>query len=134
MRALQEGRPYSDGEAGQLSPGVHRDGHTRWATHGEPNDINAHLHMDRRKVAVGHNGVIENYSELERTGERCHLPVRPYRGIVHLVEEQYDGILSGQRDLPSQGMLSAIAKTPEIVARDASSLARYRDSEVLRPI
>jgi glucosamine--fructose-6-phosphate aminotransferase (isomerizing) len=68
-------------------------GHTRWATHGIPNDINAHPHMDcSNRIAVVHNGIIENYAELKRELiSRGHIfrSETDTEVVAHLVEEEY---------------------------------------------
>lgn len=83
------------------SPGILQGtigiGHTRWATHGIPSDINAHPHQDcTDQIAVVHNGIIENYSALKRDLiGRGHI----FRSdtdtevIAHLIEEAYTGDL-----------------------------------------
>jgi glutamine---fructose-6-phosphate transaminase (isomerizing) len=71
--------------------------HTRWATHGEPNTINAHPHVDcRGRIAVVHNGIIENYStlktKLQEEGHRFTTDTDT-EVIAHLIEKFYKGNL-----------------------------------------
>jgi glucosamine--fructose-6-phosphate aminotransferase (isomerizing) len=72
--------------------------HTRWATHGRPNDLNAHPHQDcTGSVTVIHNGIIENFSELRDGLEaRGHTLTSETdtEAIAHLVEEHYQGDLA----------------------------------------
>jgi len=68
-------------------------GHTRWATHGEPNDLNAHPHWDcNKEIAIIHNGIIENYAtlktKLESDGHRIRTKTDT-EILVHLIEEMY---------------------------------------------
>ena len=72
--------------------------HTRWATHGRPNDLNAHPHQDcTGDITVIHNGIIENFSELRDGLEaRGHTLTSETdtEAIAHLVEEAYAGDLA----------------------------------------
>jgi len=68
-------------------------GHTRWATHGLPNNINAHPHQSGdKKISLVHNGIIENYSilkeELELRGHKFESETDT-EVLVHLIEEIY---------------------------------------------
>lgn len=72
-------------------------GHTRWATHGVPNEVNAHPHFDcKKKLAVAHNGIIENYRELKKSlmkdGHKF-LSETDTEVIAHLIEKFYKGDL-----------------------------------------
>src|SRR5439155_1200644 len=71
--------------------------HTRWATHGAPSKVNAHPHVDcTGKIALAHNGIIENYASLrEKLEARGHKFVSQTdtESLVHLIESYYDGDL-----------------------------------------
>ena len=80
---------------GSSMPGVLGIGHTRWATHGEPSDVNAHPHFNKAEtIAVVHNGIIENYLKLKKK-----LIAKGYEFvsetdtevIAHLLDYYYDG-------------------------------------------
>ncbi len=85
--ALQNKAPAFHGTSGI--------GHTRWATHGEPTQENAHPHSDcTGKIAVVHNGVITNYHRLkEQLIEEGHqfLSETDTEVIPHLIEKYYQG-------------------------------------------
>ena len=81
-------------------------GHTRWATHGEPSDVNSHPHFNKDKtIAVVHNGIIENYIELKEELQNDgveFLSQTDTEVIAHLVDKYYEG-----------NLLDAVYKTTE---------------------
>jgi glutamine---fructose-6-phosphate transaminase (isomerizing) len=72
-------------------------GHTRWATHGKPNDVNAHPHASEDgQIVIIHNGIIENYLPLkEGLQARGHVfqSETDSEVLAHLIEEKYQGNL-----------------------------------------
>lgn len=72
-------------------------GHTRWATHGEPSQVNSHPHTDvKGEIAVVHNGIIENYAALKAflEGEGCaFISETDTEAIAHLLNFYYRGDL-----------------------------------------
>ncbi|MFD6095170.1 glutamine--fructose-6-phosphate transaminase (isomerizing) [Nocardiopsis flavescens] len=95
LRGALEERPISGEGAGI--------GHTRWATHGAPNDVNAHPHVDNdNRVAIVHNGIIENFAalRLELEDQGCKfLSETDTEVAVHLLSVELAA--QAERDLPA---------------------------------
>lgn len=117
-------------------------GHTRWATHGEPNDVNAHPHVgEAGKIAVVHNGIIENYLEIKNSLIRKGVTFQSDTDtevIVQLLEyyyKKYDDImdavykvLSRIKGAYAMGILCSDYPDQMIAARkDAPLLIGYGD-------
>ena len=88
---------YEKTDGGRATPGTAGIGHTRWATHGAPTDINAHPHLSNDgRFAIVHNGIIENYmtlrEELIRKGYSFQSETDT-EVVVHLIEMYYTGDL-----------------------------------------
>ncbi len=100
-------------------------GHTRWATHGQPSDVNAHPHTDcRENIALVHNGIIENYQTLKtKLIEEGHIfkSQTDTEVIVHLIEKYYDASLEeatrlALKELKGSYALAVICrKEPEVI-------------------
>jgi glucosamine--fructose-6-phosphate aminotransferase (isomerizing) len=116
---LQDGKLYVKKDQGKIDevhavrnlddlPGNIGVGHTRWATHGAPLEVNAHPHVDcTGQLAVVHNGIIENFSDLKAELEaRGHVfkSKTDTEVIPHLIEETL-------KNNPSLGLAEAILET-----------------------
>ena len=87
---LQNLREMTDN--GRTLAGTTGIGHTRWATHGEPNDINSHPHLSEDgKIALVHNGIIENYLEIREflEGKGVHFASETDSEVVAQLLEYY---------------------------------------------
>jgi glucosamine--fructose-6-phosphate aminotransferase (isomerizing) len=112
-------------------------GHTRWATHGEPNDVNAHPHTDERgEIALIHNGIIENYASIKSALEAEGYSFQTQTDtevLVQLVRAIYDKVgdlekafqLALKQVVGTYGvaMVSTIEPGAIFVARNGSPLA-----------
>ncbi|MDD5700708.1 MAG: glutamine--fructose-6-phosphate transaminase (isomerizing) [Dehalococcoidales bacterium] len=126
VAALEEAAPQFSGDIGI--------GHTRWATHGEPSQANAHPQADcRGEIAVVHNGVIINYQSLkDQLMDEGHifLSETDTEVISHLIEKYYQGYLEEAVTrtldmLKGSYAIAVIAKNENkmVVARQGSPLA-----------
>ncbi len=140
---------------GATMPGVSGIGHTRWATHGAPSNVNAHPHYNQTEtIAVVHNGIIENYLKLRKYLEEkgyqfvsetdtevvAHLLDRYYKGdpleaitkVMHRVEGSYAlGILF--KEHPDQvfavrkdsPLIVGRGKDGNLIASDVPAVLKY---------
>ncbi|MEK4512835.1 glutamine--fructose-6-phosphate transaminase (isomerizing) [Paenibacillus sp. FSL K6-2524] len=109
-------------------------GHTRWATHGKPSDVNSHPHTDHtQKFSVVHNGIIENYLDLkeELIGQGyVFVSETDTEVISHLVAREYDGdivkavqkAISYMRGAFALGVLTEYEPNKLVAVRQASPL------------
>ncbi|MDO8567559.1 MAG: glutamine--fructose-6-phosphate transaminase (isomerizing) [Dehalococcoidales bacterium] len=118
VEMLEKATPRFNGKSGV--------GHTRWATHGEPCQANAHPHCDcTGKIAVVHNGIINNYSQLrQQLAAEGHIfkSETDTEVIPHLIEKYYDGdlgeaVAAALRDVQgSHAIIVLMAGEPRLIA------------------
>ncbi|WP_435922575.1 glutamine--fructose-6-phosphate transaminase (isomerizing) [Paenibacillus sp. DYY-L-2] len=109
-------------------------GHTRWATHGKPSDVNSHPHTDHsQKFSVVHNGIIENYLELkeELIGQGFEFVSETDTEVIsHLVAREYEGdivkavqkAITFMRGAFALGVLTEYEPNKLVAVRQASPL------------
>lgn len=123
LRRLGKVKELADAVDLQPLPGGTGIAHTRWATHGEPSERNAHPHVSRERIAIVHNGIIENHAEL-----REQLKALDYQFdsetdtevIAHLVEKELTD---------SESLLDAVKKAvPQLEGAYGTVIMDKQDS------
>jgi glucosamine--fructose-6-phosphate aminotransferase (isomerizing) len=129
-----QGKLFVEKKAGKLSnlesaldsslPSVHSGiGHTRWATHGGPTDQNAHPHLDNEgKLAVIHNGIIENYAEL-----RIALEAKGHKFSSQTDTESVAHLLSDLRKEHKGDLTQAMRDAVKVLRGSFTLLAIHAD-------
>ena len=129
MGAIGDEKTYSVAEG---NAGI---GHTRWATHGKPSEINAHPHTDcSGKIAVVHNGIISNFQSLkEELESRGHVfsSETDTEVIAHLIEEFYKGDLREAVEKTIGRLKGSYALVVMHAEKDELVAARYKSPLVL---
>ena len=111
-------------------------GHTRWATHGEPNDVNAHPHVSGDgKIALVHNGIIENYLELKEQLTRQGVTFASETDTevaAHLLEFHYhecgnmlEAVGRCRRRIEDSPLIIGFGEGENFIASDATAIIRH---------
>jgi glutamine---fructose-6-phosphate transaminase (isomerizing) len=110
-------------------------GHTRWATHGKPSEENAHPHVDcTGRIAVVHNGIIENYMELrEQLAANGHIlrSETDTETIAHLVESFFNGDLGAAVARAIEELEGAYALAVVHLDEPGTIIAARKDSPLI---
>jgi len=135
LRRLGKVKELADAVAASPTPGGTGIAHTRWATHGEPSERNAHPHVSNEQLAVVHNGIIENHSalkkQLEADGYRfdSQTDTEVIAHLVHQTRKETGDLLSAVQKAVKQ--LDGAYGTVLMDANDAERLVVARSGSPL---
>ncbi|NVJ50338.1 MAG: glutamine--fructose-6-phosphate transaminase (isomerizing) [Gammaproteobacteria bacterium] len=156
VRRLGKVKELSDALALSALPGGTGIAHTRWATHGEPSEINAHPHISGSDIAIVHNGIIENHQQLKQqliakgyefvsatdTEVMAHLVADEFKQCEDLLTavqravKQFEGAYGAvfmHRNMPEQ-LIVARSGSPLVIGRGIGEMFVASDQLALLPV